>query len=299
MKPAIVAADTNLLRHPTPRRYLTVIEALRDRSVMVLPTVNGELHRHLPIQAGEYIDVMARRKGLDEHAALRSAKAAAGAAAIEWWRRERERNDSAYTHAPDLGPEHYAGVAAALPSKAFADDNKNDQWIYAQAMVHDIDVLASRNRNTMLIEVLKEHFVASGYPDAPVTVRSLWEHTTALADAEHRPIAEVALETVLCAVMPNAWTGSPEEMVAVKWSMERFVRNLRTRDGSGETPDPEREKLAHLLHHTVKESSLATLLDRCNDAYAILPENARETEMRYHTATRAAVRTTGVNLWER
>jgi len=299
VKPAIVAADTNLLRHPTPRRYLTVIEALRDRSVMVLPTVNGELHRHLPIQAGEYIDVMAKRKGLDEHAALQSAKAAAGAAAIEWWRRERERNDSAYTHAPDLGPEHYAGVAAALPGKAFADDNKNDQWIYAQAMVHDIDVLASRNRNTMLIEVLKEHFVASGYPDAPVTVRSLWEHTTALADAESRPIAEVALETVLCAVMPNAWTGSPEETVAVKWSTERFVRNLRTRDGSGETPDPEREKLAHLLHHTVKESSLATLLDRCNEACAILPENARETEMRYHTATRAAVRTTGVNLWER
>ena len=200
---------------------------------------------------------------------------------------------------PIWGPIHYAGVAAALPGNAFADDNKNDQWIYAQAMVHDIDVLASRNRNTMLIEVLKEHFVACGYPDAPVTVRSLWEHTTALADAESRSIAEVALETVLCAVMPSAWTGSPEETVAVKWSTERFVRNLRTRDGFGETPDSEREKLAHLLHHTVKESSLATLLDRCNKAYAILPENARETEMRYHTATRAAVRTTGVDLWER
>ena len=31
MKHAAIAADTNLLRHPTPRRYLTVFEALRNR----------------------------------------------------------------------------------------------------------------------------------------------------------------------------------------------------------------------------------------------------------------------------
>ena len=32
MKHAAIAADTNLLRHPTPRRYLTVFESLRHHS---------------------------------------------------------------------------------------------------------------------------------------------------------------------------------------------------------------------------------------------------------------------------
>ena len=55
MNDAVIAADTNLLRHPTPRRYLTVLEALRARRVVVLPTIDGELRGHLPIQAKEFI----------------------------------------------------------------------------------------------------------------------------------------------------------------------------------------------------------------------------------------------------
>ena len=203
---AIVAADTNLLRHPTPRRYITVIEALRMRPIVVLPTVNSELHRHLPIQAGEYIDTMARRKGLKASEHLLKAKRAAGKAAHDWWLKESQRNDSVYQHVPDLGPQRYAIEAASLPSDAFTNHNDGDQWIYAQAMVHEVNVIASHNRHTILTEVLQEHFVNCGYSDAPVAVSSLWEHTVAIAEAEGRPIAEIALETVLCATVPDNWS---------------------------------------------------------------------------------------------
>ena len=50
MKHAAIAADTNLLRHPTPRRYLTVFEALRNRRVVVLPAVDAELHITWPLE---------------------------------------------------------------------------------------------------------------------------------------------------------------------------------------------------------------------------------------------------------
>ena len=299
MKPAIVAADTNLLRHPTPRRYLTVFEALRNRPVMVLPTVDWELHKHLPIQARDYIESTAKRQGVKKDRKLQEAKAAAASGASNWWQEERKRNDSVYVYAPDLGHEVYAGVVAQLPGAAFTDENDNDQWIYAQAMAHDIDMLASRNRDTIISEVLDEHFVAHGYPCAPVTVRSLWEHTASVAKTEHRPIADVALETMLCTIIPHAWKPSPESAAAAKWSAERFIRNLRTRTKPEEAPDPEREKLAHTLHHTVKAIDEEAMIEHCKAAYAISPGDARETEMRYHKATRAAVRKTGLNLWER
>ena len=94
MKIASVAADTNLLRHPTPRRYLTTIEAIRSRPIVILPSVNRELLKHLPIQAGENTDRMAKRKKVSEDDKIEGAKTAAAAAALQWWQGERERNDS-------------------------------------------------------------------------------------------------------------------------------------------------------------------------------------------------------------
>ena len=132
MKHAAIAADTNLLRHPTPRRYLTVFEALRNRPVVVLPAVDAELHKHLPIQARDYIESTAKRQGVNNGEKLRAAKAAAANAASNWWRQERERNDSAYIYAPDYGHEAYAEIVAQLPGAAFTDEKDSDQWIYAE-----------------------------------------------------------------------------------------------------------------------------------------------------------------------
>ena len=297
MTTANVAADTNLLRHPTPRRYITAIEALRNRPIVILPSVNRELFKHLPIQAGENTDRMAQRTGLTEDDRIEDAKTAAAAAALQWWRGERERNDSIYLHVPEQETDDYAATATRLPGEAFADDNDTDRWIYAEAMVHGVDVLASRNRNTILTEVLEEYFAARGQPTPPVTVRSLWEHTAAVAKAERQAIAEVAMETMLCAIIPDGWTASTNSAAALKWSGERFIKNLRTRERPREKPDPEREKLAHLLHRTLSRMGQARLAERANAAFAKLPEIARQSEMRYHAITRDSVRKTGMNLW--
>ena len=264
MKAVSVAADTNLLRHPTPRRYITTIEALRSRPIVILPSVNRELYKHLSIQAGEHIDRMARHKGLGEDERIEESKTVAAAAALQWWRGERERNDSVYLHVPEQKAEDYAATAARLPGEAFTDDNDTDRWIYAEAMVHGVDVLASRNRNTILIEVLEEYFAARGQPTPPVAVRSLWEHTAAVAKAERYAITEVAMETMLCAIIPDGWTASTNTAAALKWSGERFIKNLRTREHPRERPDPEREKLGHLLHRTLSRMGQARLLGRAN-----------------------------------
>ena len=92
MSEPIVAADTSLLRHPTPRRYLTVIEGLRSRAV-VLPSVDRELQKHLPIQARDSIESMAARQGRTDEQKIQLAKSKAASAASGWWREERTRND--------------------------------------------------------------------------------------------------------------------------------------------------------------------------------------------------------------
>lgn len=50
-----VAADTNILRQRTTRRYLASLEGMRERRVLVLPTVDLEMQRHVGIVAARYI----------------------------------------------------------------------------------------------------------------------------------------------------------------------------------------------------------------------------------------------------
>ena len=216
-----------------------------------------------------------------------------------WWQDERTRNDSAYLFVPDLGDEVYAGAVARLPSTAFTDANDNDQWIYAQAMAHRVDILGSRNRRTIIAELLDEHFVAHGWPRAPVRVRDLWEHTAAVAAQERRPSAEVALEAMLCAIVPEAWESTAEHAARVTWSAEQFIANLRTRTTPGEVRGREREQLAHVLYHALKPMDAQDIIERCSRAHEKRPVGARQTERRYHASTRAEVRGAGLDLWDR
>ena len=178
-----VAADTNLLRHPTPRRYITAIEALRGHQITILPSVDTKLRRHLPIQAAKHIEQLARTRNLEADPRIAAALREAAGAALEWWETERKRNDSVYAYVSARDDKTYGRIAAELPDEAFTDEHDTDRWIYAEAMVHGVNVLASRNRETIIAEVLQEHFEARG-GEPPVTVRSLWEHTSALAAVE-------------------------------------------------------------------------------------------------------------------
>jgi len=241
-----VAADPNLIRHPTTRRYLTAIEDLRGRRVAILPMVDRELRGQLPMQAGGHIQRACARSGKLTAIETAAAARAAGAAALEWWMGERTRNSTAYMHLQDLGEARYGQASAVLPEDAFADDSPNDRLIYAQAWTHGVDVLASRNRHTIVREELEAHFAKLGYPRPPVTVRNLYEHTCAIAVNERRERSDIALEAMLAAVVPNSWT--PDGTGRVIGSCEMFIRNLtdgggtvcpRVFGGTGSRGDPE------------------------------------------------------------
>ena len=290
------AADTNLIRHPTPRRYITTLEALRGRQIVILPTVDIELRKHLPIQAAEHIADLARKKHVEAKEALPAAQEKAAEAALEWWEAERERNDSIYRFIAGRSDKTYGRAAARLPDDAFTDDNDADRWIYAQAMVHGVDVLASRNRHTIITERLEEHFAAQA-TGAPVAVRSLWEHTIALSQAEGRSSTAVAIEATVAAVIAHGWNNTDEHTLALRYSGTEFAHNLRTLARPEDRPDPEREKLAHVLHRTLTRTSLDTLRTTAQEIYAKRPEIARDTETRYHQRVRAAVRSTDLDLW--
>ena len=127
MRTPSVAADTNLLRHPTPHRYITVIGALSEGPVVVLPTVDVEFHKHLPIQAGELIDTVANSKGVDDPGKLQAAKEAGGAVGLEWWANERKRNDGIYGHGPDLGRSPRCSVAGCVSTMQLPGDARDHE----------------------------------------------------------------------------------------------------------------------------------------------------------------------------
>ena len=297
---AAVAADTNIVRQPTPRRYLTALEELRGRSVAILPMVRRELEDHLPMQASEYIQGHRRRNRNWSPEETDAAAVAASDAAYRWWRGEGLRNDTAYLFFPHLDSENYRHAAAALPGAAFTDRNGNDQQIYAQAWVHGIDVLASRNRRTIYREVLARHFSARGLPNPPVAVLGLFEHTKTLAESEGRPLPEVAFEAVLGAVIPETWPDEPVSgsIELVEISCRRFIDNLSLSEGGAPGSfAAEENELAFLMKEELEAvaENAGRFLNRCNEAWESRPQTARDTEKRYHDTLRSAVRATGLD----
>ncbi len=290
-----VAADTNLIRHPTTRRYLTALEELRGRGIAILPKVDSELRGQLPDQAADQIRGLCRRNGIRPVETIDAAARAASDAAAEWWEEERFRNSSSYVLLPDLGDPHYRSVSANLPGSAFTDENDSDRTIYAQAWAHGVDVLASRNRRTILGTVLEEHFAERGHPAPPVSVRGLFEHTRAIAGSEGRPVSEVAFEAVLGAVIPNAWTPGGSDRVLR--SCMTFTDSLAISEGRRVSSLSEENELVHLLSLTIEEIDRDVFAQRCGEAHARRPLAAGETEMRYHGRVRSAVRGTGIDLW--
>ncbi len=283
-----VAADTNLLGHPAPRRYLTDPEELRGRRVAILSMVDSEPGRELYSQAVGHIQNMCRQAGVRRAEDARAATEAAASAVVEWWDGEPVRNSSAYTHMPDLGGVHYRSVVADLQAAAFTDSRDSDLCIYAQAWAHGVDVLAGRNRRTIRRENLKTHSARRGYPNPPVMVRGLYEHTSIIAESEGRSVSDVAFEAVLGAVIPEAWT--PDISSNVPSSCESFANSLATADGRSMPGVLGESELVYSLNETIYEIDEASFVLRCREAHANRPTVARETEDRSHKGTHAAVR---------
>lgn len=277
----IVAADTNILRQPTTRRYLTSLEELRGRPVAVLPTVNFETVRQLQRLAKRYVQQRCERHGINDRGSISLAVDAAREAAVEWWQEERFRNDSAYVHVADLGELHYTGMSNLLPADAFADDNEGDSMIYAQAWAHDLDILATRNRRSIDRDRIKDWFRRQGQTAPPVDVRGLYEHTRIIADGEDRAVDDVAFEAMLGAVIAGNW--SPENAIRTRRSCQTFIRNLELSEGRARAAAFGENELARSLERKLNSvEDIEGLVRLCEHVRERLPMFARESEARYH-----------------
>ena len=289
-----VAADTNIIRQVTPRRYLTVLEGLRGRSIAILPMVDEELRRELRTQAGDHIRDKCRSANIKSLEVIDAAAVAAGLMAGEWWAEERKRNDSTYIYLPDRGERRYSVCATRLPKAAFDETNNNDLWIYAQAWAHDIDVLASRNRNTISKPELKRHFALRGFASPPISIRGLYEHTAVIAETENRDIADVALEAVLGAVIPEAWNSGKTDKV--RQSCGYFATALSLSERREASIASEENHLVNAVRRGLKASGPPEFTRLCEKAYATRPHIARETEARYQNRRKALMQEFEIEL---
>ena len=230
-------------------------------------------------------EARARAQGTTDPEVLHKVKVTAGLGGRIWWESESKPNDSVYVHTPAFDTRRYARTVASLPSCAFLDEDKDDQTIYADAMNYGATVLVTHARATIIDELLERHFIAAGAAAPPVTVRSLWNETVAIAESENRDIDDVGLEAVLCAVVPERWDRAAATAMEVHNAATGFVRALRSELKKPRNVDPDHEKLASVLTRMLTTTRLERFVTRCESAHARLPATARASEERYRQAT--------------
>ncbi len=81
---AMVAADTNIIRNPTPQRYLPAFEDLRGRRIAILPVVDEELRSELPSQAVDSIPKRCRRAKVRDLVSVKATMEAAILVVEKW-----------------------------------------------------------------------------------------------------------------------------------------------------------------------------------------------------------------------
>jgi len=139
-----------------------ILEELRGRGVVVLPTADHEPGVQLAVQAAEHVRRQCSGNEDGDLQAVDAAVKVAADATLERWKAERFRNDTSYMHMAALGGGRCREIMCLLPGDAFADGNKHDLRIYAQAWSHGADMLAGPNRKTVLRPVLKTHLERRG-----------------------------------------------------------------------------------------------------------------------------------------
>ena len=148
-----------------------------------------------------------------------------------------------------------------------------DGWLHQ--MMHDMGAVSTLSRSTIAGERLDAHFTEGGLKRVPVALRTQWEQTTAIEDDEQGAAEDVALETMLCVLIPERWPGWDKEAA---WSARRFVANLHGDERGREDTDPE-QTLGHILQRTMRGMSH----EQFTAAHRIRPH-----------AARAAVRSAGL-----
>lgn len=151
-------ADTNLLLHPTPRRFLLGAAGYREEPVLLAPTVAFELERNLPVV--ESLAWERRARESDAHmpeGQTRAMRQATGTAALRWLQEEMERPDSPLKCMVLFDSEISMAARAirrGIPDEAFVvrgtKDNPNgDEMVVSEAIAYGADLLLTNNVQTL------------------------------------------------------------------------------------------------------------------------------------------------------
>lgn len=164
-EPVLHVADTNLLLHSTPRRYLLGVAAYRDEPVLLTPTVALELELNLP--EVEYQAWKRRAKEIDANAPdhlVERLQDAAGMASASWLRHELARPDGPLRRM-DRSDGSFVREARAirrhLPDAAFAVRGTEavptgDERVVSEAIAYGADLLLTNNVQSMNHHVVNE-----------------------------------------------------------------------------------------------------------------------------------------------
>ncbi len=166
------ALDTNLLRNPTPRRFLHGIALETERRVVVLPEVRNELvgdHHQLAIAEFERWERRAKRQGINSSSLKRRILDTVRPVTIDWYKDTLLHPASVFDEAllDDMGKTQVNDIIRGFPPEVFTDDttvftDSGDPVIVAQAIQLGIELLGSNNLSTISHEKLNAWLARKG-----------------------------------------------------------------------------------------------------------------------------------------
>ncbi len=166
------ALDTNLLRNPTPRRFLHGIALETERRVVVLPEVRNELigdHHQLAIAEFERWERRARRQGVSSSSLKKRILDTVRPATIDWYKNTLLHPTSVFDEAllDDAGMTQVNNIIKGFPPEVFMEDttvftDSGDPVIVAQAIQLGIELLGSNNLSTISHEKLNAWLARKG-----------------------------------------------------------------------------------------------------------------------------------------
>ncbi|MDE0271937.1 MAG: hypothetical protein OXH92_18460 [Bryobacterales bacterium] len=150
----LLAPDTNLLLHPTPRTLLHAVAIEQGHEILVLPEVYDEVMRGIRLtQAEKAQDIF---KGLSNLGPDQQSEIAERmiASAQDWFTSELDHEETAYRRTAQTWQQaaNAARMVRALPSGIAApmpEPPSGDPLILAQALIHEATLLSTNNLNTI------------------------------------------------------------------------------------------------------------------------------------------------------
>ena len=283
-----IAVDTSTLLTPSPRRFVTTLQALRGEMIPILPTVEQQMQRRLPRLAMLDMERRLKLKPPPNSRIACQAIEAAGHASLEWWEAEKKRNDTIYEWLdPNLTRQRsYQAEFMRLPASAFADENEEEQMIAAEAIAHHLPLLVSQNYRSIDQEAINQA-IRRGQC-APIEIVSIREGVQNISQYDGRPVHGTILHTLVAATQHLAET--IDEQIDTMYALcTGLANNERGRSRS--------QRISTLIEEAIKSAPPREWADAHERATAPLAEAARRTESRLHLHRRDKVQQTGYDPW--